>query len=181
MEKGAAKNRVTGLVFAALCTAIGIVLPLAFHSLPNGGAVFLPMHLPVLLCGLAAGSVYGAICGVLTPLLSFVITGMPNGAVLPGMLCELAVYGIVTGLLLRIVRTGRKAADVWIALIGAMLCGRVVSGLLNGLIFRAGDYSLRLWVTVSFVTALPGIAIQLILLPLLVLALERAGLIDAGA
>ena len=176
--KASTKNQVTKLVFAALCVAIGLVLPMAFHSVPDGGSVFLPMHIPVLLCGLVAGPVYGLLCGVLTPLLSVLLTGMPPAPVLPGMLCELAVYGLVTGLLLRFVRTGSKPANLWISLVGAMFCGRVVSGLLNGLIFRAGKYSLQVWVAASFVTALPGIVIQLVLIPLLVLALERAKLVE---
>ncbi|MGI6260304.1 MAG: ECF transporter S component [Acutalibacteraceae bacterium] len=181
MMKNTTKNQVTKLVFSALCVAIGIVLPLAFHSVPNGGSVFLPMHIPVLLCGLVAGPVYGLVCGALTPLLSSLMTGMPPAAVLPGMLCELAAYGLVTGLLLRFVQTKSKAANLWISLIGAMICGRVVSGLLNGLIFRAGQYTLQIWVTASFVTALPGIAIQLVLIPLLVFALERAKLVELSA
>ncbi len=172
------KNQVRKLVFAGLCVAIGIVLPLAFHSVPQGGMIFLPMHIPVLLCGMAAGPVYGLLCGVLTPALSALMTGMPGAAVLPGMLCELAVYGLISGLLLKFVHTKSRAANVWIALIGAMICGRIVSGLLNALIFRAGQYSMQIWVTASFVTALPGIAIQLIVVPLLVLALERAKLVE---
>lgn len=179
--KTVTKGQVKKLVFAALCVAIGIVLPLAFHSVPNGGSIFLPMHIPVLLCGLAAGPVYGLICGALTPLLSSLMTGMPPAAVLPGMLCELAVYGLVSGLLLRFVRTKSKAANLWISLVGAMLCGRVVSGLLNGLIFRAGQYTLQIWVSASFVAALPGIVIQLVLIPLLVFALERARLVELRA
>ena len=171
--KNTTKNQVTKLVFSALCVAIGIVLPLAFHSVPNGGSVFLPMHIPVLLCGLVAGPVYGLVCGALTPLLSSLMTGMPPAAVLPGMLCELAAYGLVTGLLLRFVQTKSKAANLWISLIGAMICGRVI--------FRAGQYPLQIWVTASFVTALPGIAIQLVLIPLLVFALERAKLVELSA
>ena len=162
------------LIFAAMCVALGVVLPIAFHSVPQGGMVFLPMHIPVLLCGMICGWPYGLACGVLTPVISFAATGMPNAANLPGMLFELAVYGLTSGLLMKFVRTGRMAADIYISLACAMLLGRLTAGLLNGLIFRAGQYSLEMWTGVSFVTALPGIAIQLVLLPLVVIALERA-------
>lgn len=172
------KNQIIRLVFTGLCIALGVVLPLAFHTVPNGGKVFLPMHIPVLLCGMACGPVYGLICGVLTPLLSSVMTSMPPAAMLPAMLCELAVYGLISGLLLKLVHTRSKAANLWISLVGAMLCGRAVSGLLNGLIFQAGSYGMKEWVAASFVAALPGIAIQLVVLPLLVLALERARLVE---
>ncbi len=55
-----------------------------------------------------------------------------------------------------------------------MLAGRIVAGLANGLIFMAGNYTMSAWLAASFVTALPGIAIQLILLPVLVLAVEKS-------
>ncbi|MEG1275596.1 MAG: ECF transporter S component, partial [Ruthenibacterium sp.] len=91
-------NRTKKLVLAALCVALGMILPMAFHAVPNAGGIFLPMHIPVLLCGLVCGWQYGLACGVLAPLLSSLITGMPPAAFLPGMLCELAVYGLVSGL-----------------------------------------------------------------------------------
>lgn len=165
------------LVFAALCVALGIVLPLAFHAIPNSGRIFLPMHIPVLLCGLSVGWPYGLAAGVLAPLLSALFTGMPAAAMLPSMLCELAVYGTAAGLLGQYVRTGKRAADLYLALIGAMLAGRLVNGLLNALIFSAGSYSLAAFVSAAFVTALPGIVIQLVFLPVLVLALEKLRLV----
>ena len=98
-------------------------------------------------------------------------------AYLPGMLCELAVYGFVSGLLMRQIKTGKLLADLYLSLITAMLAGRLVFGLLNALIFRAGSYSLAIWVSASFITALPGIVIQLAVIPALVLALKKSRLI----
>ena len=166
------------LVFAGLCVAIGVALPIAFHSIPNAGSIFLPMHIPVLLCGLLCGPLYGLACGVLAPLLSSLLTGMPPVSFLPSMLCELAVYGLVTGLLLRWIHTKSTAANIYLSLLGAMLAGRIVSGVLNALIFRAGEYSIQLWLTAAFVTALPGIAVQIIVIPLIVLALQKAKLVQ---
>lgn len=165
------------LVLAALFVALGIVLPVVFHSIPNSGSILLPMHLPVLLCGLILGWQYGLACGILTPLLSSLITGMPPFAYLPAMLFELAAYGAVAGLLIKLIRTKGKMANIYIALIGAMLAGRVLFGVLNAVIFRFGVYSLSLWLTAAFVTALPGIVIQLVLIPILVVAIEKAKLI----
>lgn len=82
---------------SAMLIAIGVTLPLAFHAIPNAGGVFLPMHIPVLLCGLICGWLYGLVCGILTPLLSSLLTGMPPMAYLPCMLFELATYGICAG------------------------------------------------------------------------------------
>lgn len=169
------------LVFAGLCVALGVVLPMAFHSLPDGGRVFLPMHIPVLLCGLLCGPWYGLGCGFLAPLLSHLITGMPMAAALPGMLCELAAYGFLSGLISTLVHTQNRAANAYISLVCAMLGGRVVAGLVNGFIFQAGSYSLQMWLAGSFITALPGIAVQLILLPVLVLALAKAGVRPANS
>ena len=86
------------LVLAALCVALGVVLPVAFHSIPNAGSVLLPMHIPVLLCGLVCGPWFCLGCGALTPMLSSLATGMPPAAILPGMLCQLAVYVLTSRL-----------------------------------------------------------------------------------
>ena len=167
------------LVFAALCVALGVVLPQAFHAVPNAGNVLLPMHIPVLLCGLACGWPYGLACGMLTPLLSHLLTGMPPMAYLPGMLCELAAYGLISGVLSQVVHTGKRSVDLYVQLTAAMLMGRVVYGVMNALVFRAGAYSMEIFLTAAFVTALPGILIQLALLPGLVLALEKAKVLES--
>lgn len=173
-------SKVKKMAFTGVFVAVGIILPLTLHSIPNAGSIFLPMHLPVLLCGLVCGPVFGLACGFLTPLLSSFITGMPPMAYLPSMLCELAVYGLVAGLLIRVVKTKSTVANLYISLIGAMLCGRVVYGLLNAFIFQAGEYSMAVWLTSSFVTAAPGIIAQLLLIPPIILALQKANLIKAA-
>ncbi len=166
------------MVLTSLLVAIGVVLPIAVHSVPNAGSVILPMHIPVLICGIICGFPYGLLCGVITPLLSSLLTGMPPAAYLPAMVSELAAYGLVSALLIYFVRTRNFYVNIYIALIGAMVAGRLVFGVLNSLIFRAGAYSMQIWLTSAFVTALPGIVIQLILIPALVIALQRAKLID---
>lgn len=175
------KNQTKQMVLAALCVALGVVLPLAFHSIPNAGSIFLPMHIPVLLCGLLCGWPYGFACGILAPLLSSLCTSMPPIAYLPSMLCELVTYGLVAGLLTQFVRTGKRMLDIYIQLVGAMIAGRIVYGVLNALIFSAGKYSFAIFVSGAFVTALPGIIIQLVLLPTIVLILEKAGIITKSS
>ena len=164
-------------IITAVCIALCVVLPQAFHAVPNAGAIYLPMHIPVLLCGLICGWSYGLLCGLAGPALSALLTGMPPAAVLPGMLVECGVYGLAAGLLMQLVRTKHLYADLYISLAAAMLLGRVVSGIARALIFSAGSYSMASWVAGSFVTALPGIVIQLALLPSIVYALMRARLI----
>jgi niacin transporter len=165
-------------VLASLLVALGVVLPFALHAVPNAGSVLLPMHVPVLICGIVCGLPYGALCGLVTPLVSSLLTGMPPAAMLPAMLCELAAYGLVSAALARYVRTKNIYANVYAALLGAMLAGRLVFGILNSLIFKAGEYSMQVWLTSAFVTALPGIAVQLVLIPAVVVALQKSKLVE---
>ena len=165
------------IVLTAVCAALCVVVPMAFHAVPNGGSIFLPMHIPVLVCGILCGWPFGLVCGLIGPFLSS-FTGMPPLAVLPGMMVECAVYGAAAGLMMKLVRTGRLYADLFISLIAAMLAGRIVSGIAKALIFAPGT-SLEAWAAASFVTGLPGILVQLLLIPSLVYALTRARLIPA--
>ena len=167
-----AKRTVLGALFAALC----VVLPIAFHAIPNAGSIFLPMHIPVLLCGLVCGWPYGLVCGLLGPFLSSLLTGMPPAAMLPSMMVECAVYGAVSGIVLKTVRTGNTTRDLYIALVIAMIAGRVLSGIAKALILSPG-ITMSAWVAASFVTALPGILVQLVVIPLLVNLLVRIRMI----
>lgn len=164
------------MTLAAACIALCVVLPIAFHSIPDGGSIFLPMHIPVLLCGLVCSWPYGFLCGLMGPLLSSILTGMPPAAYLPAMMVECAVYGAASGLMLKFVHTRKNYLDLYIALIAAMLLGRVVSGIAKALIFTPG-IAMSAWVASSFITALPGIAVQLILLPAVVYTLMKAKVI----
>lgn len=164
------------LVTTAICAAMCVVLPIAFHAIPNAGSVILPMHIPVLLCGLVCGWPYGLVCGLLGPFLSS-FTGMPPMAVLPGMMVECGVYGMVTGLGMKYIRTGKPMADLYISMLSAMVLGRVVAGLAKALIFAPGTPAFA-WVTTSLVMGIPGIVIQLIVMPLLIAALTRAKLLS---
>ena len=166
------------MVFTAVCIALCVVLPIAFHAIPNAGTVFLPMHIPVLLCGLACGWPFGFITGLLGPLLSSLITGMPPAAMLPSMMVECAAYGLVSGLMMKFVRTRYTTADLYISMITAMLCGRVVAGLAKAWIFTPGTPPFA-WVTTSLVTGIPGIVLQLVLMPLVIFALTKAKLLPA--
>lgn len=168
------KNKsVQKLTATALCVALGLLLPQLFHAL-GAGTVFLPMHIPVLLCGFICGAPYGALCGLITPLLSSMITGMPPlFPIAAAMMLELCAYGALTGFFY-----GKKL-NVYLSLALAMLGGRVVSGFANALFMgMAGKaYGLQAFLSASFVTALPGIVLQIAVVPLLVLALSKAHLI----
>lgn len=165
------------MVIAAVCIALCVVLPMAFHMIPNAGSVMLPMHIPVLLCGLICGWPFGLVCGLAGPLLSSVLTGMPPAAVLPSMMVECAVYGLVSGLMLLFVRTKNVYADLYISMVTAMLVGRIIGGAAKALLFAPGSMSMTIWATSYFVTGLPGIAVQLAIIPSIVFALMKAKII----
>lgn len=166
-------------ILTAVCIALCVALPQAFHAIPNAGNVWSPLHLPVLLCGLLCGWPYGLLCGLGGVTLSSLITGMPPAPVVPGMLVECAVYGFTTGLMMQLVRTKHLAADLYISLAAAMLLGRLAAGAAKALIFARGTITLTSWAVGYFVTGLPAILLQLALLPVLVFALMKANLIPA--
>lgn len=164
------------IILAAACVALCVVLPMAFHSFPGGGNVFLPMHIPVLLCGMICSWPYGLLCGLLGPALSSLLTSMPPAAFLPSMMVECATYGAVAGIMMQLVRTKKTYLDLYISMITAMVAGRFIAGVVKALILAPGT-PMFAWVTTSLVEGLPGIAIQLVLLPTLVYALMRAKLL----
>ena len=170
------KCSVKNMTLTAVCIALCVVLPIAFHSIPDAGSGFLPMHIPVLICGMICGWPYGFICGLMGPLLSSALTGMPPVAILPAMMLECGTYGLVSGIMLKLVHTRRTYGDLYIALVTAMLAGRVMSGIAKALIFMPG-LSMTAWITASFVTALPGILIQLVFLPSVVMTLMKAKIV----
>ena len=166
---------IKNLVLAALFLALGLVFPSFFHMI-GLGRVFSPMHLPVLLCGFICGWKYGALVGLAVPLLSS-FTGMPplfpTGV---AMAAELCGYGLLTGLLY-------KRFNVFISLIGAMLGGRLILGAVNAVLYGVSGtpYGFAAFWSSAFVQAVPAILLQLVAVPLLVLALQKAGLIKAPA
>lgn len=170
-------NRTKHLVNTALCIAIGLLLPQVVKMLPvaNPGAVFLPMHIPVLICGFVSGAKYGFLAGAILPPLAFALTGMPP--IFPtgvSMMAELGAYGALTGLLYRYTK-----GKVFVSLIGAMIGGRIVYGLIHSILFRFADqaFGIAAFVSGAFVTAFPGIVIQLILIPAVVYALKKSKII----
>lgn len=164
-------------IITAICLALCVVLPQAFHSIPQAGSIYLPMHIPVLLCGLICGWSYGLLCGFLGPVLSTLLTGMPSVALLPSMAAECACYGLLSGLMMKIIHTKIIYIDLYLSLIISMLGGRIVAGIARALIFAPGETTIITWATSFFITGLPGIIIQLLLIPSIIFALMQARLI----
>ena len=177
MEKMSSIKR---MIICAVCTALCYVLPMVFHA-TGIGRMLLPMHIPVLLCGILCGPCFGAMCGAMGPVLSSVLSGMPSPVGLISMVPELMAYGLVTGLVMRLLRTGKTMADIYIALICAMVIGRIVGGVADALfLLGSGEgYSVAMFVGSYLAGCLPGVVVQLITVPVLTLTLEKARVIPA--
>ena len=169
-------TKIRRLIEASMCLAIGLVLPFITGQIPAIAKVISPMHIPVLICGLAVGWPYGLVVGLVTPLLRSLLFGMP--ALFPNavsMAFELAAYGLVSGLVCAAFPE-KDLKSVYISLVAAMLAGRVVMGLVNAVLYRflGTPYGFREFFAAGFVNALPGIIIHLLLIPPIVLAIEKA-------
>lgn len=156
------------LTLTSMSIALGVILPQAFHMVPNAGTIFLPMHIPVLIGGFTCGPLYGLLIGFITPIISHIIFTMPPVVMLSQMIIELSMYGFLTGLFNKYINVKNEYVKTYICLILAMLIGRLTYGMANALFFKAGTYSLNIWLTTAFITALPGILIQLIVVPIIV-------------
>ena len=168
-------SRTEKIVMAGMLLAVGLILPFATaHGLGLQGNILLPMHIPVFLIGLLCGPLLGVFCGALLPVMNSLLTGMP--AVYPTMLlmaCELAAYGLISGLLYCKTPLGKKKIGVYLALLGGMIGGRVVYGLAFELLLLVDGSAKGATVWAALVSGLPGIVVQLLLVPGVVFAVER--------
>ena len=170
--------RVRKLTYAALYLAIAMVLPFVTGQIPEIGSMLCPMHIPALLCGFMCGWPWGLAVGFIAPLLRSVTFGMP--AMFPtavSMAFELAVYGGMSGLLYRVLP--RKKWMIYVALVLSMIAGRVVWGIVRLILagLTGKSFTWAMFIAGAVTNAIPGIIAHIVLIPLLVIAMERAGLI----
>lgn len=161
------------VVLGGFFVGLGVLIPMIFHMVNMGGPVFLPMHIPVLLAGFILGGRYGFLVGLITPIISSVITGMPPMIpILPIMVVELSLYGLISGILFNKVKL-----NTLLSLVLSMICGRA-GGFLTVYIMAniLGFKKLNavMWIKTGLVTGIPGIVIQLILIPTLLHILSKS-------
>ena len=179
------KFNTLNVVTTAMLTALAVILARTFHHLAGGalGSLFSPMHFPILVAGLLCGPYLGLIGGLFAPILSFAMSGMPafpNGLV--PMAFELAAYGLIIALVYaRLPRRGVGA--VYGALLAAMVGGRLVWGLAEILLLGlAGNaFTVQAFLSGALLSAVPGILLQLVLIPGVMAALDRTGVVPFGA
>lgn len=167
------------LTVSALCLALCLVLPFLTGQIPEIGNMLLPMHLPVLLCGLICGWQWGGAMGAAAPFLRSLLFGRP--AIFPsavGMAFELCAYGVIIGLVYAALRKKGLGA-LYISLIAAMLGGRLVWAAARLVLAGVGGdpFSWSVFVASGFTSAIPGIILQLVLIPAIMVALDKTGLV----
>ena len=179
-ENQTRKNQsIKNLVTAAMLMALGLVLPFLTGQIPEVGSMMLPMHLPVLLCGLICGWQYGAVVGFVLPLFRYVLFGMPP--IMPtgiAMAFELAAYGAVVGYLYSHARW-QCVVSLYRCLIAAMIAGRLVWAAVRVVMTGVAGvpFTWELFLSGALLTAIPGIILQLIVIPAVMVALNRTGLV----
>ncbi len=155
------------LVLAALFMSIGLVLPFLTGQVPQMGNMLLPMHLPVFLCAFICGWQYGGAVGLILPVLRSFVFGMP--VLYPNaisMAVELAVYGVVAGLIYEMVKK-RNVAAIYAAMLPAMILGRVAWGIAQLILLGISHntFTWQMFMAGAFLNAIPGIVLQVILVP----------------
>lgn len=168
------KLKIYRMILAALFLALAMVLPLLTGQLPQIGNALCPMHIPVLLCGFLCGPWYAMAVGFVAPLLRFLLFGSPVLMPIGISMCfELLTYGAVAAWLYR--SFPKKKAYIYSSLITAMIAGRVVWGIARAVLYGLGkaSFSFAMFISGGFVNAVPGIILQLVLIPLIVMAFNK--------
>lgn len=173
------KKTIQNLTAAAMFLALGLMLPFLTGQIPQIGRMMLPMHLPVLLCGFICGPQYGLIVGFVTPLLRGAMFGMP--VLFPvgiAMAFELATYGAVSGFLYSRSKWQCVRA-LYRCLILAMLAGRTVWGITEVILLgmTGAKFTAQMFIAGALTNAIPGIIIQLVFIPAIMVALNKSGVV----
>lgn len=165
------------LTLAATFLAIGLILPFFTGQIQEIGNKLLPMHLPVMLCGIVCGWKYGLLIGFITPLLRSFLFSMPVFSNAVGMAFELTTYGLIIGVLYSNLK--RTKLRIYISLLVSMIAGRIVWGIASVVIHGVtkSTFTWQMFLGGALLNAIPGIILQLLLIPILMLTLEKSGVL----
>ena len=171
-------NTTKRLTLSAVLLALGLILPFFTGQIQEIGNKLLPMHIPVLICGFLCGWKYGMLVGFITPLLRCILFSMPSPINAICMAFELSTYGVVAGILYS--KLAKSKMRIYISLLGAMLLGRLVWGVVSIFIYGISQsaFTWQMFLGGALLNAIPGIILQLVLIPIIILALEKAGVMN---
>lgn len=155
------------LVISAMLLAVGIILPFFTGQIPQIGNLLLPMHFVIFLCTFVCGWQYGALVGLILPLLRSFLFGAP--VLYPkaiAMSLELFAYGLIAGLIYKAIKN-KNILSVYVSMVISMLLGRVVWGIAQLFLLgiKAEAFTLQMFITSAFINAIPGIILQLVIIP----------------
>lgn len=171
------QNKSFNLALAAIFLALAYVMPFLTGQIPQIGSTLCPMHIPVIICGFVCGAPWGVVVGFIAPLLRSFTLGMP--LLFPtafAMAFELAAYGLVTGIMYRVLP--KKKGYIYCSLFVAMVAGRLVWGIVQFICMGldASEFGFSAFWAGAVTNALPGIILQFVLIPVLIMLLEKAKL-----
>jgi len=166
------------MILSGLLLALGLLLPFLTGQIPTIGKMLLPMHIPVLLTGFVCGWPYGLIVGLICPVLRSGLFGMPPMMNALAMTFELAAYGFAAGLLYKLLP--KRNVYIYVALLASMLFGRIIWAGASLVIYRLSGsaFTWEMFLAGAFINALPGIVLQIVLIPAIVMALKKSGYIE---
>ena len=167
------------LIFSAIFLAIGFILPMFIGQIPTIGKMLLPMHIPVFLCAMICDYKYGAIIGFILPILRSLLFSVP--VMYPTAIAvafEMSVYGLVTGLIFGLCKK-KNIISIYASMLPAMLLGRIVRCFAEIILLniKGNPFIWKTFAATTILNSTPGIILQLILIPAVILALKKAKVI----
>lgn len=172
-------NKTTrNMTLSAMFIALALVLPFFTGQIPQIGSMLLPMHFPVFLTGLICGWQYGLTVGAIVPLLRHLMFGMPPMLTAIAMAFELATYGLVAGYIYTRAKK-QTVVTIYTSLLSAMVIGRIVWGIVQIIIlnFTGSAFTIQMFMAGALLNAIPGIIAQLVIVPIIMVALDKAKII----
>lgn len=167
-------NNLLKLILAALFLALAYLMPFLTGQIPEIGSMLCPLHIPVLLCGFICGWPWGLVVGFISPLFRSLTLGMPP--FFPTAVCmafELAAYGAIAGVMHKLLP--RRKPCIYCSLLISMVIGRLVWGMAMFICMGigGGGFTFAAFIAGAFTNALPGIIVQIALIPVLVMMLDN--------
>ena len=172
------KDTLIKMILSALFLALAYVMPFLTGQIPEIGSMLCPLHIPVILCGFICGWKYGLVIGLIAPLFRSLTLGMPP--IFPtatSMSFELAAYGAISGVMYNILP--KKKLYIYCSLLTAMIIGRIIWGIAMFICMgiKNSPFTFNAFIAGAFVNALPGIILQIIVIPVIIMTLEKINIL----
>lgn len=162
-------------MMVCLCAALCVVVPQTLRVIPGTDGIYGLIHMPVLLCAFACGIGSGLACTFLGLTVSFFVAEAPSAVMLPVLLAECLAGSVLVGLMKKILPFRKVSGDLSLCFALSILLGRVAGSVLSALLFMEGDLASAFWTGGYFIVSIPGMLIEMVLLPIVAAALVKSG------